>query len=242
MKTQQVEPKTSTVNYIKNYVKDWNLFEKIWLITFTVVNIYLFFAWHDSWIGLIASLTGMLCVVLTAKGRISNYYFGIINVLFYAYIAYQNKYYGEVILNVVYFFPMSIVGIYFWFKHENKNKIDTVYVKKIKKSEFLFWILISAIGIVIYGLFLKSIGGALPFVDASSTVLSITGMILTVRRATAQWPLWVVEDIIEVGMWIYVFITTKGDISMIIMWSAYLVNACYGYYNWKKMEKNQNGK
>ncbi|HTZ41977.1 MAG TPA: nicotinamide riboside transporter PnuC, partial [Candidatus Omnitrophota bacterium] len=129
-----------------------------------------------------------------------------------------------------------------WVKHRNKNKIDTVIVRGIKKKEFLFWILISIAGTIGYGLFLKSVGGQLPFVDASSTVLSITGMILTVRRATAQWPLWIVEDMIEVGMWIYVFITTKTDISMVIIWSAYLVNAFYGYYTWKKLEKNQNGR
>lgn len=56
---------------MKNYFKDWNLSEKIWLFTFTAVNLYLFFAWHDTWIGLTASITGMLCVVLTAKGKIS---------------------------------------------------------------------------------------------------------------------------------------------------------------------------
>jgi uncharacterized protein YdeI (YjbR/CyaY-like superfamily) len=38
----------------KKYFKDWNLFEKIWLITFTAVNIYLFFAWHDTLISLTA--------------------------------------------------------------------------------------------------------------------------------------------------------------------------------------------
>ncbi len=224
------------------YFKDWNLFEKLWLFIFGGVNIYLFFAFKDTIVGLIASLTGMLCVVLTAKGRISNYYFGIINVILYGFIAFQNKYYGEAILNLAYFLPMSVVGIYFWFKHKNKDKADTVNVRKIKKSEFLFWILISVAGTIGYGLFLKNLGGQLPFIDASSTVLSITGMILTVRRATAQWPLWIVEDVIEVGMWIYVFITTKGDISMIIMWSAYLVNAIYGYYTWKKMEKNEDGR
>jgi len=224
------------------YFKDWNLYEKLWLFIFAGVNVYLFFAFQDTIVGLLASLTGMFCVILTAKGKISNYYFGIINVLLYAYIALQNKYYGEVILNVAYFFPMSIIGIYYWIKHKDKKNPGTVCVKKITRNEFLLWILISIVGTLDYGLFLKSIGGTLPFLDASSTILSITGMILVVRRATAQWPLWIIEDILEVGMWIYIFITTRENISMVIMWSAYLTNAIYGYYNWKKLEKIQNGK
>ena len=63
---------------IKDYAKEWSLFEKCWLLTFTPVNVYLFFAWNDTLVGLIASLTGMMCVVLVAKGKISNYYFGIV--------------------------------------------------------------------------------------------------------------------------------------------------------------------
>jgi len=59
---------------LKNYFKEWNTFEKTWLIVFTLINIYLFYVWQDTLIGLIASLTGMACVVLTAKGRITQYY------------------------------------------------------------------------------------------------------------------------------------------------------------------------
>jgi nicotinamide mononucleotide transporter len=224
------------------YFKDWSLYEKLWLLIFTGINIYLFFALGDTWVGLIASITGMLCVVLTAKGRISNYYFGIINVILYSIIAFQNRFYGEAALNLLYFLPMSFLGIYYWIKHKNKDKFDTVCVRKIKTSEFLFWIIISIVGIIIYGLFLKSLGGTLPFIDASSTILSISGMILTVRRATEQWPLWIVEDVIEVGMWAYIFSKDGTSVSMIVMWSAYLVNAIYGYYNWRKLEKEQNGK
>jgi nicotinamide mononucleotide transporter len=230
--------KMKAADYIKKYLKDWNLFEKIWLAVFFAVNIYLFFAFHDTVIGLIASLTGMLCVVLTAKGRISNFYFGIINVILYAFIAFQSKFYGEFFLNALYFLPMSFVGIYFWYRHKNRKKFDTVYVKKIKLGEFLLWIAISVAGTIGYGLFLKHIGGTLPFIDASSTIISITGMILTIRRATEQWALWIVEDIIEVAMWIYIFATTGGNISMIIMWTAYLTNACYGWYKWRKLEKD----
>jgi nicotinamide riboside transporter PnuC len=90
------------LRFILRYFVDWTLYEKIWLSAFTLITIGLFFAWHDTWIGLVASLSGMLCVVLAAKGKISNYYIGIINILFYSYAAYLNKYYGEVQLNMLF--------------------------------------------------------------------------------------------------------------------------------------------
>jgi len=223
--------------FLKEYVTDWTLYEKLWLFSFTAINVYLFFAWHDTVLGLVTSLTGMLCVILTAKGRISNFYFGIVNVALYVIISFQSKYYGEALLNLLYFLPMSFAGLYYWYKHENKDKKDTIYLLKIKKSEFALWLLVSALGTAIYGFFLMFLGGTLPFVDASSTVLSITGMILTVRRAKEQWVLWIVEDVIEVGMWVYVFATSGGNVSMIVMWTAYLVNATYGWFKWKKLEK-----
>ncbi|MBR9703833.1 nicotinamide mononucleotide transporter [Candidatus Pacearchaeota archaeon] len=228
---------------IKDYFKQWTLFEKIWLISFTLINIYLFFAWGDTIIGLVTSLTGMVCVVLVAKGKISNYYFGIINVVLYAFIAFQSRYYGEVMLNLIYFLPMQFIGLYFWKKFSNKTKSkDDVIVKHLSTFERLIWTLISVNVVVFYGLFLKYLGGTLPFVDSASTVLSVIAMILMVRRVTEQWILWIVIDIVSVYMWFYILLQGGNDISMLVMWSAYLVNAIYGYFNWRKIERLQNGK
>ena len=49
-------------------------------------------------------------------------------------------------------------------------------------------------------------------------------------------------DVFSIVMWAYIFLRDGNEISMLVMWSAFLVNAIYGYYNWRKMEKNQNGK
>jgi nicotinamide mononucleotide transporter len=231
------------MKFVNRYFGDWNLFEKIWLLVFTIVNIYLFFAWQDSVIGLITSLTGMVCVVLVAKGKISNYYFGIVNVILYAYIAYQSQYYGEVMLNALYFLPMQFVGLYFWRRHKNKKKgKDDVVVKHLNNKERIYWLIFSVVGIVAYGIFLKFIGGTLPFVDSTSTVLSIIAMVLMVKRVSEQWLLWITIDVVSIYMWFYILSQGGNEISMLVMWSAYLVNAVYGYYNWNKLEKRQNGK
>ena len=67
--------------------KEWTWFERIWLMVFTAINVYLYVQWDSGLIGLISSMTGMLCVVLVAKGKISNFLFGIINTATYAYIS-----------------------------------------------------------------------------------------------------------------------------------------------------------
>lgn len=227
---------------MKNYFKDWNLFEKIWLLTFTIINVYLFFAWQDSWIGLIASLTGMLCVVLTAKARISSFYWGLINILTYSYVAYRSAYYGDVMLNMLYFLPMTFVGIYFW-KRNLKNKgVGEIVVKSLNWKNRFIWFGGSIVILIIYGLILTIIKGTLPFIDSATTIFSIIATIMLNKRLTEQWFYWIMVDVLSIVMWAYIFVKSGGDISILVMWSAFLVNALYGYYNWRKMEKNQDEK
>lgn len=228
---------------MKNYFKEWNTFEKVWLLAFTLINIYLFFAWHDTIVGLVASLSGMLCVVLTAKGRISSFYWGLLNILTYSWVAYQSAYYGDVQLNMLYFLPMTFVGIYYWKKNQRKNqKEGDIVVYSLNLKEKLLWFFVALMVLAIYGFFLKLLNGTLPFVDASTTIFSIVATILLNKRLTDQWLYWIMVDVLSIVMWAYIFVTRGSDISMLVMWSAFLVNAVYGYYNWRKMEKVQNGK
>jgi len=228
---------------LKRVAKDWNLFEKIWLIAFTLINVYLFFAWHDTWIGLTASLTGMLCVVLTAKGKISSFYWGLINIFAYSYVAYQSKYYGDVILNLGYFLPMTFFGIYFWNKNSREKHDSKIVIVKSLGWKNKFLVLIGSLILVYsFGLFLKLIQGTLPFVDSTTTIFSIVATILLTKRYSDQWFYWIMVDIWSIVMWVYIFVRDGNQVSMLVMWTAFLVNALYGYYNWKKLEKYQYGK
>lgn len=229
---------------IRNIFKDWNLFERIWLATFTIINVCLFFAWHDTWIGLTASITGMLCVVLTAKGKISSFYWGLINILAYSYVAYRSAYYGDVGLNMLYFLPMTFVGIYYWNKNlRKKEETKTVIVRKMRWRNKILWFALSLVVLFLFGLFLRFIHGTLPFVDSTTTVFSIVATILLTKRYPDQWFYWILVDVWSIVMWAFIFLRDGNQVSMLVMWSAYLVNACYGYYNWRKMAKEyENGR
>jgi nicotinamide mononucleotide transporter len=228
---------------MKKYFKDWTTYEKIWLLIFTVINIYLFFSWGDTLIGLTASLTGMLCVVLTAKGKISSFYWGLINILAYSYVAYQSTYYGDVMLNMLYFLPMTFLGIYFWNKNSRKKKESkTVLVKSLSWKNKALVLFGSLILVYALGLFLKTISGTLPFVDSTTTIFSIVATILLTKRYSDQWFYWIMVDVWSIVMWVHIFLRDGNQVSMLVMWSAFLVNAIYGYYNWTKLERTQNGK
>jgi HTH-type transcriptional regulator, transcriptional repressor of NAD biosynthesis genes len=61
-----------------------------------------------------ASFTGVLCVVLTTKGKITCFFWGAINSLLYGLFAYAYGYAGDAQLNLFFFFPVQFLGVYLW--------------------------------------------------------------------------------------------------------------------------------
>jgi len=179
----------------------------------------------------IMAITGVMCVVLTGKGKVSSYVFGMVNTLLYAYVAFGAKYYGDVMLNVLYYAPMNVVGWVMWNKHISEETKE-VKKKKLTGTGTIIVFIGSAIGIFLYGLILEKIGGNLPFVDALTTVLSVIAQILCVKRYMEQWILWIIIDIASVYMWAIAFINGGENIATLIMWSIYLLNAVFMFVKW----------
>lgn len=225
--------------FIKSELSNWKLCEVLWIFIATIIILGLSIYWKDSIVGIIAALTGVWCVILTGKGKISSYIFGTINVLFYAYIAFQAKYYGEVMLNLIYYLPMNFVGWVMWKKHLDSCTGEVKKNKMSVRNSILVYIG-TAILIYLYGLILKYMGGNLPFADSMSTVISIVAQILCVKRLAEQWILWIVVDCVTIIMWAFVFFTEGESIATLLMWSIYLINAIIMYVKWhKEVNKNE---
>jgi len=221
------------------YLKEWAVFEKSWLVASVLLLIIASVIWKSPWYGFVASISGMVCVVLAAKGKISNYWFGIVNCLFYAYVAYGWQLYGEVMLNIIYFLPMQFVGLFFWSRKNNKSN-DGIKVKFLTNSQRIKAIIITVSCVILYKIFLTKINGNIPWVDSTSTILSIIAMLLMTKLYMEQWVLWIIVDIVSVIMWfIVVFKQGSNDIGVLIMWIAFLINAIYGFVNWVSMYKKQ---
>lgn len=223
---------------MKTFWKEWTLFEKSWLLVFTVVNVYLYFAWEDSLAGLITSISGMICVVLVAKGKIANYYFGIVQTGLYAYISYSYGLYGEAMLNGLFYFPIQFIGIYMWNKHKTQNstKGEDISVKRLSKKGWLVLILVSIVSSVLYAQILSAIGGQQVRLDSIAVVLSVIAQILMLKRFAEQWVLWILVNILSITLWIITLVQTGGnDWTMMVMWTAFLVNSIWAWFNWRKM-------
>ena len=230
--------------YMRKYFDNWNWWDWSWTIIASITGVWLGLQWGaggwNTTLSIVTCLTGLWCVILVAKGRIFNYYLGIINVVGYAYIAYQYKLYGEVMLNAGYFLPMQFVGLYIWTKNKDLKVVDKVQIKFLSYGGRLVWAFLAIVFTIGYGLILDTMGDPVPFLDSTSTIVSIVAMILMAWCYMEQWVLWIVVDIVSIWMWYLVLINEgANDIAMLVMWSAYLVNAIYGFIMWVKMHEKQ---
>jgi len=102
---------------LNKFFEGWSKFEKAWLFVFTllIMSATIFFSWSGTdytdthsiflnwFLSPVSALTGIVCVLLVAKGKISNFTWGTVNAITYGYVAYYAGYYGDMILNLFYF-------------------------------------------------------------------------------------------------------------------------------------------
>lgn len=221
---------TLTKKFI-NYMTPFQWFEVLILIGFTT-----YFAIIDKEssklylaINSLSAICGVLCVVLCATGKKSQYYFGFVNIATYIIIAMIGKFYGQVALNALYYLPTQFVGMYMWKKHMN-DQTNAVKSKKMSAKQIVLYLLATMLGITICHYILDILGGNQTWLDSTTLIISLVANALMVLRYKEQWALWIVVDAITVTMW---FIS--GDLIQVSMWSVYLLNAFYGFYKWSKM-------
>ena len=196
-------------------------------------------------IGSLAGITGVLCVVLVAKGSIWNYAFGLVNVSLYAWISYKAALYGDAGLNALYYLPMQFIGWWQWRKRgaavsETEAAGEGVQVKarRLDLKQRTFLALGCFVAVALVGLLLKHLGDPQPFKDSATTVLSIVAQALMALAFMEQWALWIITNVISVVMW--GVCVARGEAHagvMVIMWIFYLLNSINGLRVWLKFSK-----
>ena len=213
---------------------NWSKYEVIWLFSFSFTAIFITILNRDTALGFSVFLSGVLCVVLAAKGNIWTYIFGMYNTIGYAYLAFTNHLYGEMGLNIFFFIPMNLVGYIKW--KSNKTESGSIRMKRMKISKLYIVLFVCLSAILAMGFGLSFIEGQrTPYIDATTNVLSIAATLLMVSCFREQWILYIILNIFTILMWTIRLIDGSSDgIIMIIMWSAYLINSVYGFYVWSK--------
>ncbi|GAB1373873.1 nicotinamide riboside transporter PnuC [Bacteroidales bacterium] len=228
--------KFNKINTLSTF--DW------FLIAGVIISNILHMLMTDSFdiMGSAAAITGVICVVLVARGNILNYIFGLINVSLYAIISYKAELYGDAVLNALYYLPMQFIGWFMWMKNRESNESVTVVGKRFKNRERFILLLLSSALVLIAAAILDEFGDPQPLKDSATTVLSVIAMYLMVKTYMEQWVLWVTVNVISIIMWSVAFVNGEDhSVLMVIMWLFYLANSLNGWRNWAKLTKEAPG-
>ena len=222
---------------MKKILKNWTMVDLVWLIVANVSILICNLYWQSDLFSIIMAMTGITANMLVAKQMISNYPFGIINVIMYAYVAFQSKLYGDFTLNLFYYLPMNIIGWVIWLKVKNKDKDNEVKSKTLTLKQGTIVTIITIALTFGYSFILTLMGGNLPLIDSCSTVLSVVAMILMIKQYAEQWWLWILVNIVSIVMWAITLSQGSGDVATLAMWCVYLLNSIYGLIKWYKSNK-----
>lgn len=200
------------------------------IIIFILVNAFIN---NDSVIAVISAICGISYTIFAGKGRPFCYLFGITGSSFYCILSLQSALWGNLLLYALYYVPMQILGFFRWNKNLKEGRNEIIKNKLPIKELITLVAILIVLTIVVYYLLLH-IEDKRPILDSITTVFSIGGMYLTVRRAIEQWLFWLGVNILSLYMWLSVALEGAKVYSTVIMWFVYTILAIYFYIEWKK--------
>ena len=190
-------------------------------------------------LGFIVAVTGIINLVLCARGNIWNYAFGIIYNAIYVYISWKSRLYADSAIYLLYYLPMQFIGWFSWKKNQNQES-GAVNAVHLTRRTALVLLLVAAVLIPVFAwiLGLPAIGDSQPWLDATTTVVSILAMYMMVKAIAEQWYIWIVLDAVQVVKW--TIATVRGEehaALMLVMFAFFLANAVYGLIQWNGLAK-----
>ena len=226
--------------YIHLETSGWKWYEVAYLAACTLAILIPSLISGDSAMAVVSATCGAISVVLTGKGKLGTYIFGGIQCALYAIISYKATYYGETALNVLYLLPLEVVGFRTWMKNMNAEKAEVVKLRMSWKQRGI-WAAVLAAGTVALGLILRHFGDAMPMMDAFTTVGTMIAFVLTVKRYSENWWIWIAINVATVIMWLGNVLEggENASIATLLMWSVYLVNSVIMMLRWQR-EANRN--
>lgn len=154
-----------------------------------------------------------------------------------AYISYNNNLFGIAIISVLIFFPAQIYGYFNW--NSNRNNKSEVNVRSFTIKNSIIIISSCIVGSLLLGYLLTKIPNQqLAFLDSSSNIINLCGIILMNLRFKECWVIWLFNNIFDLSIWIINVINkSPNSYMMLIVSIGYLLINVYGLVKWVSLEK-----
>ena len=175
----------------------------------------------------VAVLFGIVSVFLSVRENIWSWPTALVNAALYFALFFESGLYSDMGLQVVYF-TLSLYGWYEWLYGGKGRTALTVSTTPAR-----LWGWLAAIALIVWaalGTITSRLPGAsLPYLDAATTTTSLIAQWMMTRKLLENWTVWIIVDVVYVGMFIY-----KGLYLTAGNYAIYLLLAVFGHIAWKR--------
>lgn len=195
-----------------------------------------------DWIQFIGFLTGAGAVFFLARnnGPIG-WTLGVINAVFFTIMFFGELLFADFLLNL-YYFATSAAGLVYWLKLErDKRKGIEIRKKKdptishLNRLGWFRWVIVWIVATLVMGFLLDNYTNAdIAYLDSFTTVGSLIGQYLLVKKIFENWYIWIFVDIIDIGIYSY-----KGLYPVVTLTVIYMVLCIMGLYVWRRHERGE---
>lgn len=183
---------------------------------------------HDSWLSLVSGCLGVCSVCMAAQRKIVTYLFGFGQVLTYTYLCWEQRFYGEVMINAYYFCTM-IYGVYVWKSRMSDGTEGVVVPRSLSLRTLCLIVSVTFACAWLTGWGLACLtDDTQPYLDAFTTVPALVAQVLMILVYREHWFIWLAVDILSVLLWL-----RAGDYCMAAQYFFWCANCLYGLRKWK---------
>lgn len=170
-------------------------------------------------------LLGLFGNILLAHKKKETFVLNMSNNVIGGILSFQNRFFAEVGMNIIYFASQALRGIPYFKEHEDENG-EVVTKKQIEPKKIIAYI---AFGTVAMGLISKYFDGNMVILDSVQNGIAIGAQMRNMNGNADGWLLWIVSNVINMVVW-----ASVGNWILVASFLAYAIVAVSGYLNWSE--------
>lgn len=175
---------------------------------------------------LISFVLALINVALNIRQNPWAWLFAIISSGAYGFVFFESRLYGDMALQLL-FIAISAWGWYQWL--HPKSGAPALPVTWLTPRGWLGSAVAWLAGFLLISWLLTSTDTDVPHADGFLTAGSLLGQMLLSRKKIENWIVWIVVDILYVGLYVYKDLTLTA-----ILYAVFVVMATIGLLAWKK--------
>ena len=179
----------------------------------------------------VGTALGLLYLWLEYKANIWLWVVGAIMPIVHGVLYLQSGIYADAAMQL-YYVVAGIYGLAVWKRRPRKS--DDGKIRHTPKGWVVPLVAVYALlHVAIYFVLVEFTDSRVPVLDSMSTSLCIVAMWMLSRKLVEQWLVWLVVDMISVGLYLYKGIPITSGLYML-----YCILAIAGYLRWRRQARD----